>query len=92
MLAKCNGKIYSQILQTLNLNLNGSGYHWVHIKQSVGPKIICKNENIRQKIMALLRQSTVEFNTFASIEQKRKSYILRGICIGDNESQALQLP
>lgn len=85
MLAKCDGKTYAHILQTLIQNFNGSGYHWVHIKPSVGPKIICKNQTIRQKIMTLLRQAKVEYNTFASIEQKRKSGILRGICTGDNE-------
>lgn len=85
-LAALNKDAYGAIIDGLFGKFRGQGYRWHQIKSFSLPRILIDDLNIKSQIKAWLDENHIEYNTFAERGQKRKSYLLRGLMHGDDDS------
>lgn len=59
-------------------------YSWRQLGTNVAPRIFTNDIETKKQIMGFLRENGIEFNTYAEKTSKRKAYIVRGLCYGDD--------
>lgn len=73
-------------INKLFAKLNGQGYSWVQIKSNSSPRIQCDNTQTKDSVIKLLNENKIQHNTYAEKNQKKKAYIVRGLCHGFDEN------
>lgn len=71
----------NKIIDALNTNFGGD-FEFVQMKSGSSPRIYPKDSVTKQKIVTLLQNAGIEFNTFAEKNGKQHSFILRGLNYG----------
>lgn len=82
-LEKLKSSEINNIIASLNLSFAGK-YEIVYMKSGSSPRVYPANSEIKQQIADFLKQSSIEFNTFAEKNGKQISFIVRGLNFGDD--------
>lgn len=77
----------ADIINKLFDQLNGKG--WSQIKSNSSPRIQCDNKQTKDSIIQILNDNKIQHNTYAEKNQKKKAYIVRGLCHGFDENNEL---
>lgn len=72
--------VHQLLLRHFSIN----DFIWHQVKKVGSPKIMAKNFDIKTKITNTLRDNMIQFNTFADTNNRKKSFVLRGIQFGDD--------
>lgn len=73
-------------IASLQSNFSTKDFEGVKLKADAPLKIYPKDVQTKHQIAKLLNDSGHEFNTFAEKNEKRQSYIVRGLNYGNNEN------
>lgn len=76
---------YSGILKLIRDSFESDTYEWIQMRQSASPRVICRNQFIKNSIMQLLHDNGVEYNTFSDKFNKKKAFIIRGMVNGHDD-------
>lgn len=76
---------YSTILASLRQKFGTANYEWIQLRLNVSPRIVCHDSQTKTNIMEFLKQSEIEYNTFADKSTKRKAFIVRGLIHGRDD-------
>lgn len=74
-LGKYNSAKYGETVALLNQMKNGAS-----------PRILANNPDIKNKILELLDNNGIEYNTYREKNEKKKAYIVRGLCYGNDQT------
>lgn len=83
-LGKYSGEKYSELINSLFKEFNGSGYTWCPLRINSPPRILTHDEDTKRKMVNFLQTNGWEFNSYAEKNQKRKAYIVRGFLYGND--------
>lgn len=70
---------YGKVLSLLREKFSVDSFEWIHLRKTAHPRIIRADEQIKNPMMNLLRESGIEFNTYADKATKKTSFIVRGM-------------
>lgn len=78
-LGTCLNNDFGKLFGLLKEHFAANDFEWIHLKNTAKPRIVCSNEDIKNKIITALKENNCEFNTYADKNTKRSSYIVRGL-------------
>lgn len=74
------------LFQQLNTKFHADSFDIFQLNGNSTPKIYPANAEIKSQIIDILQSNQLEFNSFAEKGEKQQSFIVRGLNIGDDES------
>lgn len=75
------------VIQLLHAEIAAEDFECIQLKRDSPMKIFPKNVQVKGRIIKLLADKGLEFNTFAEKNEKRSSFIVRGLNYGsDNQN------
>lgn len=75
--------------QTIRLKLNyafPNGFVWRQLNLNYPARIYPINEDVKNLIGKYLADNRVEFNSFTNKNSRKRGYIVRGLCDGNDET------
>lgn len=85
-LAAMDKSTYATIINGLFDKFGGKGYRWQQLKSFSLPRILTDDLDTKHKVKEWLDAGHHEYNSYAERGQKRKSYLLRGLIHGSDET------
>lgn len=85
VVAAIDGNRTNALINALFQKFKGNGYTISNKSKNQGPKIMCENIETKNEVMSILGSLQIEYNTFAQNEEKKKSFIVRGFPVGDDD-------
>lgn len=70
---------YASIIAGLNREFGDSNFRWHQLRHTASSRIFASDTATKDAIMKWLTTQDVEFNTYCEKNQKRKSFLLRGM-------------
>lgn len=89
-LAPTDRSVVNNIIASLQSNFSANNFEFIQLKADAPLKIYPKDVQTKYQIAKLLTDSGLEFNTFAEKNEKRQSFIVRGLNYG-NDDQNISL-
>lgn len=81
-LAKLDRSTVSDVIDLIRFSFVDDDFECMQLKNDSSLKIYAKDVPTKEKIMELLKENNIEFNTFAEKNQKRQTFIVRGLNYG----------
>lgn len=85
VVAPIDGNKTNALINAIFQKFKGVGYTISNKSKNQGPKIMCEKAEIKKEVMSILVSLKIEFNTFAQNEEKKKSFIVRGLSVSDDD-------
>lgn len=82
---------YSLIIRGLRGFLPDGSFRWQQIGNHALPRIFASDHDTKTKITDWLGAAKYEYNTYAERNQKRKSFLVRGLAHGDDDANSLAI-
>lgn len=82
----CNPADSTKIINQIHGKFEGIGYTWRQLNPNASQRIFADDVSTKTKKMEFLDSIGIEYNTYAEKNSKRKAYIVRGLCHGNDRA------